>query len=224
MVAQRSRLGERVQVAKRKGQAHRRAEFDGDHLVLVILGVLAHGNVRFTNVTRSRKLDAILRHADAHRIADGRQVAADALKLNRRHSECDVIVRLRNPQVFAVDVHELQFKVRNLLLICQAWKGVVSSVVWRFEHVRVSSRSYTRSFARARRHAPGDSNMNVTVSPASSAFIVIASSLPAHFNIFACEEFKIKPAKLVSQLHRTRPPRARAHHRARARGGRVRCS
>ena len=119
--------------------------------------------------------------------------------------------------MFAVDVHELQFKVRNLLLICQAWKGVVSSVVWRFEHVRVSSRSYTRSFARARRHAPGDSNMNVTVSPASSAFIVIASSLPAHFNIFACEEFKIKPAKLVSQLHRTRPPRARAHHRARPR-------
>ena len=59
--------------------------------------------------------------------------------------------------------------------------------------------------------------MNVTVSPASSAFIVIASSLPAHFNIFACEEFKIKPAKLVSQLHRTRPPRARAHHRARPR-------
>ena len=64
--------------------------------------------------------------------------------------------------------------------------------------------------------------MNVTVSPASSAFIVIASSLPAHFNIFACEEFKIKPAKLVSQLHRTRPPRARAPHRAPSRAPRVR--
>eukprot|EP00982_Pelagococcus_subviridis_P007128 30456-Pelagococcus_subviridis.AAC.5 len=34
--------------------------------------------------------------------------------------------------------------------------------------------------------APGDSNMNVTTSPASSAFIVMMSSLPAHFNILDC--------------------------------------
>ena len=59
--------------------------------------------------------------------------------------------------------------------------------------------------------------MNVTVSPASSAFIVIASSFPAHFNIFACEEFKIKPRKLVSRLHRARSPRARVRHRPRPR-------
>ena len=53
--------------------------------------------------------------------------------------------------------------------------------------------------------------MNVTVSPASSAFIVIASSFPAHFNIFACEEFKIKPRETrQSTASRASTSRARA--------------
>ena len=53
--------------------------------------------------------------------------------------------------------------------------------------------------------------MNVTVSPASSAFIVIASSFPAHFNIFACEEFKIKPRETrQSTASRAFTSRARA--------------
>jgi len=40
--------------------------------------------------------------------------------------------------------------------------------------------------------------MNVTTSPASSAFIVIASSFPAHLSIFACVEFKISPQRRQS--------------------------
>lgn len=60
--------------------------------------------------------------------------------------------------------------------------------------------------------------MNVTTSPVSSAFMVIASSLPAHFNIFACApRVQITTSRAGSQsLARPfAPPRPRARVDAR---------
>ena len=50
----------------------------------------------------------------------------------------------------------------------------------------------------ARPHAPGDSNTNDTTSPASSAFSVITSSLPAHFSILFML-FRFRPAPRQQQ-------------------------
>ena len=118
LVAQRRRLGERVQVSKRKGQVDRLGELNGDHVVLLLRGVLAAHDVRITDVTRGGKLDAVLGHVDGHRVPDGRQVSANALELDRRHSDGHRVVRLRDTQMFTVNVHELQFEVRNLFLAC----------------------------------------------------------------------------------------------------------
>ena len=65
--------------------------------------------------------------------------------------------------------------------------------------------------------------MNVTTSPVSSAFIVIASSLPAHFNIFACAvRVQITTSRAGSQslAHPFAHPRPRPRVDARTRDAR----
>ena len=57
--------------------------------------------------------------------------------------------------------------------------------------------------------------MNVTTSPASSAFIVIASSFPAHLSILACEQFKISRDVSVDRILPSRVDRPRRRQRSR---------
>jgi len=71
-----------------------------------------------------------------------------------------------------------------------------------------------REVRRAIGDVPGDSNMKVTTSPASSAFIVMMSSLSAHFSILDCG-VKTKDAERSGQRvvfgdgRRTTAPKAR---------------
>ncbi len=51
-------------------------------------------------------------------VANAGKVFADPLELCCGHPDCGSVVRVWDAEVFAVDVHEFEFEVRNALLIC----------------------------------------------------------------------------------------------------------
>lgn len=59
------------------------------------------------------------------------------------------------------------------------------SRIWR-SRVGMWRLCFVASVEKKNTDVPGDSNMNVTTSPASSAFMVMMSSLSAHFSILDC--------------------------------------
>ena len=143
----------------------------------------------------ARGLQQRMAHSSHSRacVPDAGQVAADAHELGGGHLDDCTVLGVRDAQVLAVNIHQLQLKVADLVLVWQeregerqeAQQGVRASLPAR--ELLKDSVPGDRAAApwRPRGHAPLFSNMNVTVSPLSSAFMVITSSFPAHFSILA---------------------------------------
>mmetsp|Transcript_37364 Transcript_37364/g.98845 ORF Transcript_37364/g.98845 Transcript_37364/m.98845 type:complete len:345 (+) Transcript_37364:1-1035(+) len=115
---ERRSLGEEVEVAQGKVEGDRLLERDL-HL-LILLGVHAAArpdrHVAAAQLAYHRELDAVLADSNGDRVAEDRQVLADALELARRHLDDRLVVRIRNAKVLGVNVHQLELEVRNAVL------------------------------------------------------------------------------------------------------------
>ena len=64
---------------------------------------------------------------DLTSVPDSRQIPDDALELASRHLDRGLVVSVGDPEVLAVDVHELDVKVGDAVLVC---KGGVDGGGW----------------------------------------------------------------------------------------------
>ena len=68
----------------------------------------------FSLTVAKKKIKKIKKHT---RVADDGEVAADALELGRGHLDDGIVVGLRDAEVFAVDVEELELIVGHTLAV-----------------------------------------------------------------------------------------------------------
>lgn len=78
--------------------------------------LLAH-DVASAEVAEGRELDAFLGAADGHRLTNRAQIAADTLEIGRRHAHNGRILSLGDTKVVRVDVHLLDLKVRDAVVV-----------------------------------------------------------------------------------------------------------
>lgn len=139
-------------------------------------------------------------------VANRREVLADALELPRVHLNGGSVLGVGDAEVLAVDVHELQLELGDALLLCaQGDSGSFRRGCCFLDEAFRSLRRSPRD-RRAAEDAPALSNMKVTTSPVSSAFMVMMSSLSAHLSILLCDAADASTGRTCES------PSASAHH------------
>ena len=134
VLAQTRRFAKRVQVSQSERQRHGFLQIDvyvltfrGLPFPAVLASVFTFSSlpspsevrpardIRFPNITRSRKFYAIFRHRNSYRIANRRQISANSLKFVRGHLHRRFVLRIRDAQMFRIDIHQLHLKIRNFI-------------------------------------------------------------------------------------------------------------
>lgn len=88
------------------------------NLIFINSGALTTCDGSLSNVAVDREREFALRRRDLNRITDGAEVTTDSLELVGRHRDRAGEVRVGHVQVLAVNVHQLQLKVGDAVLVC----------------------------------------------------------------------------------------------------------
>lgn len=115
------RLGELIHVLDREVHINRILDLQCYSLSLIVsVGRWGVGDDRRSDVSLSGEHDASLGGGDVQRVGERRQILASLLELAGRHLTNDGVVLIRDPEMFAVNVHHFDCHVLGLVTL---WIG-----------------------------------------------------------------------------------------------------
>eukprot|EP00968_Pinguiococcus_pyrenoidosus_P002525 scaffold143_cov260-Pinguiococcus_pyrenoidosus.AAC.18 len=111
-------LREEVEVSEGESEFYRLVHLDDHSIFLVVYGgVLAHGDLSLAQVSCDAESDTFLGAGDGAGVSNHAQVPHDALELGRRHLNGAGVLLIRNAELLAIDVHQLQLELGDAVLL-----------------------------------------------------------------------------------------------------------
>ena len=91
----------------------------GSHLLLLLVDAVGAANedVSGAEVARDGEADSLLGDGNGAGVSEDLEVTDDALELGGGHADGGLVLGLRDAEVVGVNVHELELKVRDAVLV-----------------------------------------------------------------------------------------------------------